>query len=75
MPLLTFDTTHHALWAEQLAHERGLAAEPTPAPAEAGAKCDIAIEYLPDEEAALVAVLRAAGIAFGMWPAPDGARS
>jgi hypothetical protein len=69
MALLTFDTTHHALWAEQLAHDNGLAAEPTPAPPESGAKCDIALEYLPEEEAALVAVLRGAGIAFSIWRA------
>lgn len=70
MRLLTFDTTHHALWAEQLAHEHGLAAEPTPAPPESGARCDIALEFLPDEESQLVAVLHAAGVAFRFWP-PD----
>jgi hypothetical protein len=65
--LLTFDTTHHALWAEQLAHEHGLAAEPTPAPPESGALCDIALEYLPEEELQLGDVLRSAGIEFRLW--------
>jgi uncharacterized protein (DUF58 family) len=65
--LLTFDTTHHALFAEQLAHERGLAAEPTPAPPDAGALCDIALEFLPEEEEQLVALLRHAGVAFRVW--------
>jgi hypothetical protein len=65
--LLTFDTTHHALWAEQLAHEHGLAAQPTPAPPESGALCDIAIEYLPDEELQLRDVLTSAGIEFRTW--------
>jgi hypothetical protein len=65
--LLTFDTTHHALFAEQLAHEHGLAAEPTPAPPDAGALCDIALEFLPEEEEQLVALLRDAGIAFRVW--------
>jgi hypothetical protein len=69
MRLLTFDTTHHALYAEQLAHEHGLAAEPTPAPAESGAQCDIALEFLPEEEERLTAVLREAGVEFGLWPA------
>jgi hypothetical protein len=69
MRLLTFDTTHHALYAEQLAHEHGLAAEPTPAPAESGAQCDIALEFLPDEEERLTAVLREAGVEFRLWPA------
>jgi len=65
--LLTFDTTHHALWAEQLAHEAGYAAEVTPAPAEAAAKCDLAIEYLPEEEAQLFALLRRHGVEFSVW--------
>jgi hypothetical protein len=65
--LLTFDTTHHALWAEQLAHEHGLAAQPTPAPPESGALCDIALEYLPEEELQLRDVLTSAGIEFGIW--------
>jgi hypothetical protein len=65
--LLTFDTTHHALWAEQLAHEHGLAAEPTPAPPESGALCDIALEYLPEEELQLRDVLTSAGIEFAVW--------
>ncbi|HSJ07113.1 MAG TPA: putative Se/S carrier-like protein [Longimicrobiales bacterium] len=34
--LFTFDSTHHALYAEQLAHDEGLAAEPVPAPPDAG---------------------------------------
>jgi hypothetical protein len=65
--LLTFDTTHHALWAEQLAHEHGLAAEPTPAPPASGALCDIALEYLPEEELQLRDVLTSAGIEFRTW--------
>jgi hypothetical protein len=65
--LLTFDTTHHALFAEQLAHEHGLAAEPTPAPPDAGALCDIALEFLPEEEEQLVALLLNAGMAFRIW--------
>jgi hypothetical protein len=65
--LLTFDTTHHALFAEQLAHEHGLAAEPTPAPPDAGALCDIALEFLPEEEEQLVALLHNAGIEFRVW--------
>jgi hypothetical protein len=65
--LLTFDTTHHALYAEQLAHEHGLAAEPVPAPPEAGAGCDIALEYLPEEEEQLKRLLRSHDVAFRVW--------
>ena len=68
--LLTFDTTHHALLAEQVAHENGLGAEVTPAPAESGAKCDLAIEYLVEEEDALLAALRAAQVEFRVFEAP-----
>lgn len=65
--LLTFDTTHHALYAEQLAHDHGLAAEPVPAPPESGALCDIALEFLPEEEARLSEVLSEAGVVFRVW--------
>jgi hypothetical protein len=65
--LLTFETTHHALWAEQLAQEHGLATSPVPAPAEAGAGCDIALEYLPEEEVQLLDVLRSADVEFSVW--------
>ena len=68
--LLTFDTTHHALLAEQLAHEHGFAADVTPAPPESGAGCDLAIEYLPDEEAALLDVLRRADVVFRLFERP-----
>lgn len=67
MHLLTFDTTHHALLAEQLAHENGLAAEVTPAPPESGAKCDLALEYLPEEEGALLDVLDAAEVVYRVF--------
>lgn len=67
MRVLTFDTTHHALWAEELALERGLGVQVVPAPADADAKCDLALEFLPDEEAALTAALVAAAIPFKLY--------
>jgi hypothetical protein len=67
MRLLTFDTTHHALLAEQIAHDNGLGAEVTPAPPESGAKCDLALEFLPEDEAELTRVLRAAGVEFRVF--------
>jgi hypothetical protein len=62
--LFTFDTTHHALWAEQIAVERRLAAQVVPAPADADAKCDLALEVEADDAAALAAALDAAGVLF-----------
>jgi hypothetical protein len=62
--LLTFDTTHHALWAESLARERAAAAELVPAPPESGAGCDLALEVLEEDAAGLAHVLREAGVEF-----------
>lgn len=62
--LLVFDTTHHALWAEEVARESGLPAEAVPAPADAGAGCDLALEVLAEDADALCAALGAAGLPF-----------
>lgn len=51
--ILTFDTTHHALHAEEIANRIRVGAEVVPAPAEAKAKCDLAIECLDEDLAAL----------------------
>ncbi|HEX6941008.1 MAG TPA: DUF3343 domain-containing protein [Longimicrobiales bacterium] len=59
-----FDTTHHALWAEEIARERGLAAEVVPAPAGANARCGLALEVLPDDVAPLETALRDAGVVY-----------
>lgn len=65
--LLTFDTTHHALWAEQLGLEHGLGVQVVPAPADADAKCDLALEFLPEEESALLERLNAESIPFRLY--------
>lgn len=65
--LLTFDTTHHALLAEQLAHDHGFAADVTPAPPESKAMCDLALEILPEELDAVVHLLRAHDVQFSVW--------
>ncbi|MGH7552311.1 MAG: DUF3343 domain-containing protein [Longimicrobiales bacterium] len=65
--LLTFDTTHHALWAEQLALDSGLGVQVVPAPADADAKCDLALEFLPEEEATLIEALSASSIPFQLY--------
>lgn len=66
--VFTFDTTHHALWAEQIALESGLAAQVVPAPKEAGAGCDLALETLPEELMMLARVLAAQGVPFRLYP-------
>jgi hypothetical protein len=65
--LLTFDTTHHALWAEQVALDTGLGVQVVPAPADADAKCDLALEFLPEDETALIEVLGASAIPFHLY--------
>jgi len=65
--IFTFDTTHHAMWAEQLAMGLGLGAQVIPAPAAARAKCSLAIEVLAEDEQQLRDVLGENGIVFAVW--------
>jgi hypothetical protein len=69
--IFTFDTTHHALWAEQIALELKVAAQVIPAPAGSGAKCDLALEVLEEDCAALTDALNAARVQFRLYrPSP-----
>jgi hypothetical protein len=62
--LFTFDTTHHALWAEELARDAGIPVEVLPAPPEARARCDLALAVLPTDVARLEGTLREAAVPF-----------
>ena len=62
--IVIFDTTHHALWAEEVAREKGFAVEVVPAPEGVDAKCGMALEVLPDTFDALQNVLTQEGIPF-----------
>lgn len=64
--LYTFDTTHHALWAEEIAAESGIPNEIVPAPPEAHARCNLALEVLSEDAARLAAALHDAGVPFGV---------
>ncbi|MEX0911941.1 MAG: DUF3343 domain-containing protein [Gemmatimonadota bacterium] len=66
-PIFTFDTTHHALWAEEVAKEAGIPIEIVPAPPGSNARCDIAIETLTDDIGRLEAILERTGIAFRLF--------
>jgi hypothetical protein len=70
--LFTFDTTHHALWAESVALARGLGAEVVAAPAAARARCGLALRVLPEDEAALVAALAEEGVPCERYPPAGG---
>jgi hypothetical protein len=66
--VFTFDTTHHALWAEEVAGEHGVPSEVVPAPAEAEAKCNLALETLPEDVERLATRLREAEVPFRLYP-------
>ena len=63
-PLFAFDTTHMALWAEEVARDEGIPAEVVPAPPELKALCSLALETLPDRVEELGRALDAAGVGF-----------
>lgn len=68
--LFTFATTHHALWAEEVAGESGIPAEVVPAPPGAHARCNLALETLPGEVERLRAELDRAGVPFALYAPP-----
>jgi hypothetical protein len=61
---ILFNSTHHAMWAEDVARDRKIPAEVVPAPADADAKCGLALETLPAWEEALTGALEDEGIEF-----------
>jgi hypothetical protein len=63
-PLFTFDTTHMALWAEEVAQEAGIPAEIVPAPPGTRAKCGLALATLEKFVDPLADVLDDAGVVF-----------
>jgi hypothetical protein len=65
--ILVFDTTHHALWAEEVARDMRLGVEVVPAPAASGAGCDLAIEALEEDLARLLDALRERAIVFRVY--------
>lgn len=66
--IFTFDTTHYALWAEDIAGVRAIPAEVIPAPAESNAKCSLALRTFPDRFADLERALEEEGVAFAVYP-------
>lgn len=65
--VFTFDTTHHALWAEEVAGEAGIPVEVIPAPPAAGARCNLALAALPHDVPRLAEELRAGGVPFALF--------
>jgi hypothetical protein len=42
--IFIFETTHHAMWAEDVARDRAIPVELVPAPPDGGAKCGVALQ-------------------------------
>lgn len=59
-----FETTHHAMWAEDVAREQSIPAEVVPAPPEAEAKCGLALRTKSDQADQLSEALSQEGIVF-----------
>jgi Protein of unknown function (DUF3343) len=65
--IVTFDTTHHALWAEEVARDKGFAVEVVPAPEGTAAKCGMALEVLEESFEGLQSILAQEGIPFKVY--------
>lgn len=59
-----FDTTNQAMWAEDVARERGIPAEVVPAPPEAKAKCGLALRTTTAHATDLEAAMEEEGIPY-----------
>lgn len=67
----TFDTTHHALWAEEIAGEAGIPHEVVPAPPAANARCNLALETLASFRERLAEALDQLGVEFSIYQPDD----
>jgi hypothetical protein len=59
-----FETTHQAMWAEDVAREEGIPAEVVGAPADAKAKCGLALRTAAGSCKALELAMTTQGIEF-----------
>lgn len=67
LQLFTFDTTHHALWAEEIARDAQIPVEVLPAPPASRAQCNLALECLPEDVGRLAARLSGSGVPFELY--------
>jgi hypothetical protein len=65
--VFTFDTSHHALWAEDVAGERAVPVEVIAAPPESGSKCDLALRTFRARADELEEAFQGEGIQFRRW--------
>jgi hypothetical protein len=65
--VFTFDTSHHALWAEDVAREMAVPVEVIPAPPQSGSKCDLALRTIRPRADELEQAFQGEGIEFRRW--------
>jgi hypothetical protein len=65
--LYLFETTHQAMWAEEVAREGGIPAEVVGAPADAKAKCGLALRTAGGHCRSLELAMEAHGIEFRVY--------
>ncbi|TVP58726.1 MAG: DUF3343 domain-containing protein [Gemmatimonadales bacterium] len=63
----TFPSSHHALWAEDVAREMDIAVEMGSAPAESRSKCGLALRVGGAQVEELETAFRTEGIDFQRW--------
>ncbi|MEX0935992.1 MAG: DUF3343 domain-containing protein [Gemmatimonadota bacterium] len=63
----TFDASHHAFWAEDLAVENSIPAELVPAPSRSEARCGLALRAPVPRAAELESLFDTEGIGFTRW--------
>jgi hypothetical protein len=66
--LYLFETTHQAMWAEDVARDSGIVVEVVGAPADAKAKCGLALRTAPSDCSRLKGAMEAQGIDFRLYP-------
>jgi hypothetical protein len=69
--LFTFASTHHALWAEELARDAGIPVEVVPAPPAAQARCNLALGCLPEDVERLGVRLSESGVPYQLYAAAE----
>jgi transketolase C-terminal domain/subunit len=65
--LYLFDTTTSAMWAEEVAIDRSIPAEVISAPADAKAKCSLALQTAIEHAPTLETALREEGVPFLLY--------
>lgn len=65
--VFVFKTTHHAMWAEDVAREQSIPAEVVPAPPQSEAKCGVALQIQTGGAAELATALDREGIVYEVF--------